>query len=130
MEAGIRGYMEKTVTEEMTARAFKSGLDPVFATPCLVALAEETCMNSVANQLSEGEGTVGTQITMSHVAATPVGMKVHCESVLTAVDRRKLTFSVQAFDEAGLIGEGTHERFIINREKFVARAQAKLQPSA
>ena len=80
-----------------------------------------------ASLLSEGEGTVGTKLDVSHLAATPVGMKVWCESELKEVDGRRLVFHVEAFDEKGKIGEGEHERFIIQNEKFMKKAQAKLE---
>ena len=84
-------------------------------------------MNSVQAELDEGCGTVGTGLNIHHVSATPVGMKVRCVSKLVEVDGRKLVFDVQAFDEVGLIGKGTHERFIIENEKFLNRAKKKLE---
>ena len=98
---------------------------PVFATPAMIALMENTAFESVASELEEGSGTVGTALDIKHVSATPVGMKVTCESELVKVDGRALTFSVKAFDEAGLIGEGTHERFIVFEEKFQKKADDK-----
>ena len=80
---------------------------------------------SVAPYLGEGEGTVGTKLEISHDAATPLGMKVWAESELIEIDRRRLVFEVKAFDECGQIGAGRHERFIINNEKFIAKANAK-----
>ena len=80
---------------------------------------------SVAPYLEEGSGTVGTALHIQHTAATPLGMTVTCESELTAVEGRKLTFHVVARDEAGVIGEGDHERFIVNNEKFQAKADSK-----
>lgn len=117
--------MEQTVTPEVTADRIGSGLVQVFATPMMVALIEQTCLESVAPLLEEGQGTVGTLVNVSHCAATPVGMKVWCESVLREVDRRRLVFDVKAYDECGLIGEGCHERFIIESAKFQAKIDAK-----
>ena len=97
----------------------------VFATLAMIALMENTAFESVASELEEGSGTVGTALDIKHVSATPVGMKVTCESELVKVDGRTLTFSVKAFDEAGLIGEGTHERFIVFEEKFQKKADDK-----
>ena len=91
----------------------------------MIALMENTAFESVASELEEGSGTVGTALDIKHVSATPVGMKVTCESELVQVDGRALTFSVKAFDEAGLIGEGTHERFIVFEEKFQKKADDK-----
>ena len=110
LQAGIKGKKEITVTLDKTAKAMGSGTMDVFATPAMIALMENTAFESVASELEEGSGTVGTALDIKHVSATPVGMKVTCESELMKVDGRALTFSVKAFDEAGLIGEGTHER--------------------
>ena len=123
---GIVGTKELTVTKDKTAAAVGSGLLDVFATPQMIALMEATASESVAPYLDEGSTSVGTLVNVSHVAATPVGMKVRCESELTEVDGRKLTFTVKAYDNAGLIGEGTHERFIVFSEKFMAKTLAKI----
>lgn len=125
MEIGIKGSKKIVVTEELTAAHIGSGLVSVFATPMMIALMEGTCAESVAPFLAEGEGTVGTHVNVSHCSATPVGMEVRCKSELVEVDRRHLTFKVAAYDERGLIGEGTHERFIINSAKFQAKIDAK-----
>jgi predicted thioesterase len=127
LEAGIKGKKEITVTQDKTAKAMSSGALDVFATPAMIALMENTAFESVAAELEPGSGTVGTALNVKHVSATPVGMKVTCETELVKVDGRALTFSVKAYDEAGLIGEGEHERFIIFEEKFQAKADAKLQ---
>lgn len=104
-----------------------SGTLEVFATPAMIALMEKTACESVQPYLEEGCGTVGTALNIKHVSATPVGMTVTCESVLTEVEGRRLTFIVLASDEHGLIGEGTHERFIVNNEKFQSKADSKLE---
>lgn len=127
LTVGISNEITKAVTKETTAAALGSGLLEVYATPAMVALMEETCMRSVQEELEEGCGTVGTGLTIHHISATPVGMKVRCASKLVEVDGRKLVFDVQAFDEAGLIGQGTHERFIIENEKFFQKACKKLE---
>ena len=126
LEAGIKGTKEIMVTNENTAQTMGSGTLDVFATPAMIALLENTAYESVAAELEEGSGTVGTALNVKHVAATPIGMKVTCETELIKVDGRALTFSVKAFDEKGLIGEGEHERFIVFNEKFQAKADAKL----
>lgn len=125
MEPGITGTQTITVTEELTAQALGSGELPVYATPAMIALMENTASRSVAKELAEGQGTVGTLIQVSHVSATPVGMEVTCETKLTEVDRKRLVFEVKAYDAAGLIGEGIHERFIIENERFLSRAENK-----
>lgn len=126
LDIGIKGKKEIVVTNELTAKTFKSGELDVYATPAMIALMEETAYKSVAAELETGCGTVGTLLNVKHVAATPVGMKVTCETELTKIDGRALTFLVKAFDECGLIGEGVHERFIINDEKFQAKANGKM----
>ena len=127
IEKGILGHREQMVTPDLTADRIGSGLVQVFATPMLVALMEPTCNESVTPLLEAGQGTVGTHIDISHSAATPVGMKVWCDSELVEVDRRRLVFTVKAFDECGPIGEGRHERFIIDSAKFQAKIDAKKQ---
>ncbi len=127
IEIGIKGHKEQTVTQEMSAARVGSGLVDVFATPMLVALVEQTCYESVLPHLDEGQGTVGTLVNVSHVSATPIGMRVWCDSELTEVDRRRLVFSVKAYDEAGLIGEGTHERFVIDTAKFMEKLNGKVK---
>ena len=125
IETGIKGRREQTVTAEMSAARVGSGLVDVFATPMLVALVEQTCYESVLPHLDEGQGTVGTLVNVSHVSATPIGKRVWCEIELVEVDRRRLVFKVKAYDECGLIGEGTHERFIIDTAKFMDKLKAK-----
>lgn len=125
MHTGIKGHTETIVTEEQTALYVGSGSVSVFATPMMIALIEKTASSSVEPFLEEGQSTVGTLVNVSHVSATPVGMKVWCDSELVEIDRRRLVFKVSAFDESGLIGEGVHERFIIDKEKFQAKAEAK-----
>ncbi len=125
VETGIKGRLEQMVTPEMSAARVGSGLVDVFATPMMIALVERTCNESVLPCLEEGQGTVGTLVNVTHTAATPMGMHVWCESELVEVDRRRLVFKVKAFDECGVIGEGVHERFIIDMAKFTAKVQEK-----
>ena len=125
LSVGIRGNLERTVTEDLTAEALGSGLLPVFATPAAVALAEETAWRSVAGELEEGQGTVGTLMGLAHIAATPLGMKVRCETELVEVDRRKLVFTVKVYDEKEKVADGRHERFIIDNAKFLSKAEGK-----
>ena len=122
---GMKGRAETVVTPENTAAAVGSGLVPVFATPAIIALMENAAVNAVQEALEEGQGTVGTLLNVTHDAATPVGMKVWAEAEITAVEGRKLTYTVTAFDEAGPIGKGEHQRFIIQADRFLAKAQAK-----
>lgn len=126
LETGIKGTKTVTVNESNTAKAMGSGTLDVFATPALIALLEETCWRSVADELEEGCGTVGTLLEVKHTAPTPVGMEVTCESTLIEVDGRRLAFEVIARDAKGVIGEGKHERFVIQNEKFQTKANEKL----
>ena len=125
IETGMTYTMEKTVTPDMTAKAVGSGGLEVFGTPFMMGLMENAAMQCVQNELPEGKGTVGVEISSSHLAPTPVGMTVTCESELVAVEGRKLTFRVALHDEKGPVGGGTHERFVIHNDKFAAKAEAK-----
>ena len=125
IETGTKGRAEITVTKELTACAMGSGELEVFATPAMIALMEETAWRSVAGCLAPGEGTVGTKLEISHVRATPVGMKVVCETIVTLVDRRRIVFDVKVSDERGLIGEGWHERFVIENERFMRKVKTE-----
>lgn len=125
LKPGLKGRAETTVTPENTAQAVGSGLVPVFATPYMIALMENAAVNAVQAALAADEGTVGTRLDVTHDAATPIGLKVWAEAELTAVEGRKLTFAVAAYDEREQIGGGTHERFIIRPDKFLARVQDK-----
>jgi predicted thioesterase len=125
LEAGITGKNELLVTTKDSASVVGSGLLNVFATPSMIALMEKTASESVAPYLEEGSTTVGTLLNVKHTAATPMGMKVTCETKLVEVDRRRLVFEVSAYDECGKIGEGTHERFIVQSEAFQQKADSK-----
>lgn len=125
LQIGLRGHAETTVTEENTAAAMGSGLLPVFATPAMLALMEQAAASSVQPCLDEGQGSVGTRLEVSHLAATPIGLTVRAESELTEIDRRKLSFTVRAWAGGELIGEGTHERFVIDNRRFLEKALAK-----
>ena len=125
LEPGLAAELEIRVTEADTASRWGSGLVPVFSTPALVGLMESAAVQALSGHLPAGHTTVGGHIDVRHLAATPVGMKVRARAELTAVNGRKLAFRIQAWDEAELIGEAAHERFVIDEAKFVARTQAK-----
>lgn len=127
LEKGIKGQEEITVNENNTAEALGSGSLTVFATPAMIALMEKTARLSVAPYLEEGQSTVGTLVNVKHLSASPVGMAITCKTELVDIDRRRLVFHVECYDTVGLIGEGDHERFIIDEAKFMAKADGKLQ---
>lgn len=127
IEIGIKGITDAVVCEKNTAKAMGSGTLEVFATPAMIALMEETASKSVADYLDEGFTTVGTLINVKHLAASPLGMKISCESQLVEADGRRLVFKVFACDEKERIGEGMHERFIVKTDKFLDKAKNKMQ---
>ena len=125
LEAGMKGNMEITVKKDRPAKLRGGGRLDVFATPAMIELIEETAWRSVADELDEGCASVGTSLNIRHLSATPVGMKVTCKTELKEVDGRRLLFEVLVEDEAGKVGEGTHERFVIQAEKFQKKADEK-----
>ncbi len=122
---GASGTSEMVVTEDKTAAAVGSGSVRVFATPWMVAMMELSACNALAPYYDEGQSSVGTKLSISHDAATPVGMKVRAEAEVVEVDRRRIVLAVTAYDETGVIGKGTHERFLIDAAKFIAKAESK-----
>lgn len=125
IEIGLKGRAELVVEYENTAAAVGSGLVPVFATPSMIALMEQAAASSLLPYLDEGQGSVGIHLDVSHDAATPIGMKVWAESEVTEVNGKQITFSVAAYDEAGLIGRGIHKRACINVERFMSKVEQK-----
>lgn len=123
---GASATAKTVVNEGNTAKAMGSGNLAVFATPAMIALMEEAATRCAAQFLDEGSETVGTMISVKHMSATPVSMEVCAKATLTEVDGKRLVFDVVAEDEAGIIGAGTHERFIVSGEKFLLRTQGKL----
>ncbi len=127
LEIGMTYTLKETVTEDKTAAHLGSGMLEVYATPAMIALMEKTAMMSVAEELDKGCGTVGTLVNAEHIAASPLGAEIICESRLTEIDGRKLTFEITASDNAGIIGKATHCRFIIDNARFMAKTLAKLE---
>jgi predicted thioesterase len=127
LRPGLRAEKTETAAEKNAASSWGSGRLPVFATPAMIALMEMTALSAVDPLLPDGWSTVGTGLNVKHLAATPPGMRVRCEAELLELDGRRLLFRVDAFDEAGKIGEGTHERFIVENERFLKKVYEKAQ---
>lgn len=123
---GLKAEVFTLAEREDTAREVGSGDLLVYATPCMAALMEGAACEAIADALGEDQTTVGTSLSIEHTSATPVGLEVRAEAEVTAVDGKTITFSVRAFDEAGEIGHGTHTRVIVNSQKFLEKAYAKL----
>ena len=123
---GMIGSVSTSVEREDTALEVGSGSLLVYATPCMVALMEGAACEAIADAVPEEKTTVGIELSISHLAATPVGMDVRAEAEVTAVDGNIITFSVTAYDEAGKIGEGTHKRAIVTSQRFLDKTYAKL----
>lgn len=127
MEIGLRNKQDLVVDKSHSAAHMGSGTLEVFATPSMIALMENTCMHCVAPYLEADASTVGTLINVKHLSATPVGDTVTCSCELLEIDRKRLVFSVQASDSVGLIGEGIHERFVVNIDRFMQKTLEKLK---
>lgn len=126
IEIGMKGTAETFVEREDTAQEVGSGSLLVYATPCMVALMEGAACEAIADGLEEGETSVGIELNIAHTAATPVGMNVRAEAEITAIDGKIVTFHIQAFDESGEIGNGTHKRAVLNAQRFLDKTYAKL----
>jgi fluoroacetyl-CoA thioesterase len=122
---GTKGSKSVKVTEDTLASATGSGAVDVFSTPNLVLLMEEASVEAVKDYLEDGETTVGTMVNIRHLAATPPGLTVTATAVLTEVDGRRLVFEVSAHDGVDIVGQGTHERFVVDRAKFIEKSLRK-----
>ena len=127
IQPGITGEKSIAVTMDVTAVAMGSGTLRVFATPAMIALVEGCCAESVEELLGEGITSVGTHIDIEHLSASPVGAGVVCKSRLTAFDGRRMDFEAEIFDNAGLIGKGTHTRCTVKADSFMKKTNAKLE---
>lgn len=123
MEIGLTFTSTTVVDNTNTAVALGSGDMEVFATPAMVALMENAAMNAVAPHLEAGQTTVGTEISTTHIKASALSATITATATLTAIEGRKLTFAVTAHDGDNIIGEGTHTRFIVDRERFLAKVK-------
>ena len=127
VQPGLVGEATTRVSDSNVASAYGSGAIEVFATPAMIGLMEGAAARAVAAQLPQGSITVGTRVDVRHLAATPLGGEVRARAELVEVDGRRLVFHVEAFDATEKIGEGTHERAIVDHERLLARARAKAQ---
>ena len=123
---GMKGEASTLVEKEDTAQYVGSGSLLVYATPCLAALMEGAACAAIEEALPQGQTSVGTALNLEHLSATPVGLDVRASAEVTAVDGRKITFTITAFDEAGEIGRATHTRVLVNSEKFLEKTYQKL----
>ena len=123
---GMKGEVSTTVEREDTALEVGSGSLLVYATPCMVALMEGAACEAIEEAMDENKTTVGTELNIQHISATPVGLDVRAEAVVTAVDGKVITFEITAWDEAGEIGKGTHKRVVVPTQKFLEKAYNKL----
>ncbi len=123
---GMKGEATSFVDREDTAKEVGSGSLLVYATPCMVALMEGAACDAIKDALNEDKSSVGTELNICHISATPVGLEVRAEAEVTAVDGNTITFQVTAFDESGKIGEGTHKRVLVNVQRFLDKAYNKL----
>lgn len=127
ISTGMKMTLTDTVTVENAAKTLGSGSLMVYGTPAMLLLVEKTAVALLDGHLEEGMTTVGTNLNVDHVSATPLGAKVSCQVELTEIDRKRLVFTVAVIDDAGLIGKGTHERFIVQADKFQQKADGKFQ---
>ncbi|MDW7651782.1 MAG: thioesterase family protein [Bacillota bacterium] len=125
LKTGLKGEASVEVMRGNTAIEVGSGSVPVFATPMLVALMENAAINALLGALPEGQTTVGTKVDVAHTAATPIGQTVTARAQLVETDGRRLVFQVAAEDDNGPVGSGTHERFVVDLEKFLAKVKEK-----
>lgn len=123
---GMKGEVSTLVEREDTAYEVGSGSLLVYATPCMVALMEGAACEAIAAVLPEEKSSVGVELNIRHISATPVGMEVRAEAEVTEVEKNMVTFQVTAYDEAGKIGEGTHKRAVISKQKFLDKTYSKL----
>ena len=123
---GMQGEASTIVEREDTACEVGSGSLLVYATPCMAALMEGAACNAIEAALDENATTVGTELSLKHISATPVGLEVTAQATVTAVEGKTVTFAITASDESGKIGEATHKRVIVNVQRFLDKAYTKL----
>jgi predicted thioesterase len=125
LKPGLVGEAKEVVTEKLTAAAYASGLVPAFATPAMIALMENASVDAIQKALQAGQTSVGIEISIKHLAATPLGMNVRARSEVTGVEGRRVTFKIEAWDDKEKIGEGTHQRMVVDEARFNERIKQK-----
>ena len=126
IEKDMKGTVSTMVEREDTALEVGSGELLVYATPCMIALMEGAACEAISAEITEEKTTVGIELCVQHISATPVGHEVRAEAIVTEVDKNIITFEVSAYDESGKIGEGTHKRAVVNKQKFLDKTYSKL----
>ncbi len=126
IEKDMKGTVSTMVEREDTALEVGSGELLVYATPCMIALMEGAACEAISAEIPEEKTTVGIELCVQHISATPVGHEVRAEAIVTEVDKNIITFEVSAYDESGKIGEGTHKRAVVNKQKFLDKTYSKL----
>jgi len=126
IKPGMKGEVSTLVEREDTAKEVGSGSLLVYATPCMVALMEGAACEAIEEAMDDTKTSVGTELNIQHISATPVGLEVRAEALVTAVDGKVITFEITAWDEAGEIGKGTLKRVIVPTQKFLEKAYNKL----
>ena len=125
LKVGLVAEVKEMVTSENTAKKYGSGSIDVYATPAMIGLMEKASLSAVDSHLPQGYSTVGIKLDVKHLAATPIGMEVTANAELIEIDGKKLKFLVQAFDGKDKVGEGEHERFIVELTKFMSKVESK-----
>ena len=126
IKTGMKGAVSTLVEREDTALEVGSGSLLVYATPCMAALMEGAACEAIAEAMGDGQTTVGTELNIRHLSATPVGLEVRAEAEVIAVEGKVITFQLRAFDESGEIGSGTHKRVLVDSQRFLDKAYGKL----
>lgn len=124
LQVGMTGESQVTVTSDLTAKKMGSGSLLVYSTPAMIALMEAAAVNAIDPYLETGQTTVGIQIEVRHISASPIGENVRAEAEIIGVEGKRIIFAVRAWDEQEMIGEGSHTRYLIDEEKFMERVQS------
>ena len=127
LKIGLSAEVSEFVTEQLTAASVKSGLVSAYATPAMCALMESACVAALKSALPKGQTTVGTELNIKHIAATPVGVRVRARAEVIAIDGRHITFKVEAWDPKEKIGEGTHTRVLVDAARFKEKFEKKMK---